>query len=52
MKKNYNELNDYEKKIIREYKSWCKSKAPFGLKLAKCKQYMKRITKENLQHLV
>jgi hypothetical protein len=50
--KQYNNLTDIEKRIIREYKEWCKSDAPSGLKYEMAMQWRKRAKEKGIEHLL
>jgi len=52
MTKTYNNLNDIEKNIIREYRSWCKSDCDLNYKIAMATQWRERAVSENIQHLL
>lgn len=51
-KKEYNDCNDVEKHIIREYAAWVKSEAPLNLRIAKGNEFRARAKKLNIDHLL
>jgi len=50
--KEYHDLTDIEKNIIREYQTWCTSKCELNYKIAMATQYRKRAENENIEHLL
>ncbi len=52
LKKEYSNLNDAEKYIIREYDSWKKSDAPIAHKLDRLEYWRKRAKDKGIDHLL
>ena len=49
--KSWGDLNDIERRAIREYESWVKSDCEEALKYEKAMFWLRRITELNLLHL-
>jgi len=52
MLKQYNNTNDTEKYILREYRSWATSDCPQELKAIECDRLKDRAIALNIQHLL
>ena len=50
--KTYNDTTDCEKFVIREYRTWAKSKAPLSLRLAKMSEMRTMAINYNISHLL
>ena len=52
VKKQYNNCNDIEVFIIREYKSWCKSNCNHNYKYEQLMYWRTRAKELNIDHLL
>ena len=50
--KSYNNLNDTQKHVLREYASWKKSDTPVAYKLAQLTYWRKRAVLEGIEGLI
>jgi len=50
--KQYNNLNDVEKNIIREYKSWKQSESPAAYKISMMDYWRKRARTAGIEHIL
>jgi hypothetical protein len=50
--KAFNNCDETEKHIIREYESWCKCDAPINYKMLMIQQWMHRAKDAGIYHLI
>jgi|GEM_PF-5863227 len=50
--KQYNNLTDIDKTILRHYESWKKANCESAYKLSQLEYWYKRAVKNNLQHFI
>ena len=49
-KKEYHDLSDGEKKALREFRSWCKSDAPYEYRMHMIESYYKTLKILGIEH--